>query len=81
MWLIFKYINLIFELIKIEWLSIYNINLYKIYMIWVIIILFWGRYEMYDVRLYKDKIWYFLFFYIKMLEIIEVMNIRNLENM
>lgn len=79
MWIIFKYKNLI--LIKVKWLSYYNINIYKIYKVWVIIILFWGRYELYDVKLYKDKIWYFLFFYIKMLKIIEVMNIRNLEKM
>lgn len=36
---------------------------------------------MYDVRLYKDKTWHFLFFYTKMSETTEVMNIRNLENM
>lgn len=36
---------------------------------------------MYDVKLYKDKTWHFLFFYTKMSETTEVMNIRNLENM
>lgn len=49
----YESINLIFILIKIEWLSYYNIDLYKIYMVLVIIILFLGRYEIYDVKLIR----------------------------
>lgn len=42
-------------------------------MAWVIPTSFWGRHELYDVKLYKDKTWHFSFCNTKMSETTYVM--------